>query len=117
MKDKLLARLKTRLQKMRQEFFLKAGLRTGSRLTLPALGFKSASGAGQKPGPAPAEDLRPPAPGAIYKTRNLRVVHTLQDPPNPMLILSPSTMTGTWRLPSVSRSISSMAWTSSLTSR
>jgi hypothetical protein len=34
-----------------------------------------------------------------------------------MLICSPSTRTGTWRLPEVSRSISSRAWASALTSR
>jgi hypothetical protein len=34
-----------------------------------------------------------------------------------MLSFSPSTRTGTWRLPWVRRSISSRAWESSLTSR
>jgi hypothetical protein len=34
-----------------------------------------------------------------------------------MLTWPPSTSTGTWRLPPVSRSISSRAWASSLTSR
>jgi hypothetical protein len=46
-----------------------------------------------------------------------RVVYTLQVPPKPMLIFSPSIRTGTWRLPWVSRSISVMAWASTLTSR
>lgn len=43
--------------------------------------------------------------------------YTLQVPPKPMLIVSPSTRTGTLRLPAVSRSISAMAWASALTSR
>jgi hypothetical protein len=55
--------------------------------------------------------------GAALKTRNLRVLQTLQEPPKPMLIWSASTRTGTRRSPSVSRNISCRAWASSLTSR
>jgi hypothetical protein len=56
----------------------------------------------------PLVDLGDPQPAGV---------HTLQEPPKPMVIFSPATMTGTWRLPWVSRSISVMAWASSLTSR
>ena len=47
----------------------------------------------------------------------LREIYIFQDPPKPMLILAPSTMTGTRRLPCVSSSISARACSSSLTSR
>ena len=58
-----------------------------------------------------------PPPGVMVKTRGLAGGHTLQEPPKPMLIFSPSTRTGTWRLPWVSCNISSRAWGSPLTSR
>jgi hypothetical protein len=58
-----------------------------------------------------------PPPGVMLKTRGRAGGHTLQAPPKPMLIVPPSTRTGTWRLPWVSCNISSMAWGSLLTSR
>lgn len=72
--------------------------------------------------PEKVSSLRPvvlgeASPGSILGARSLRGLYTLQEPPKPMLICSPSTITGTWRLPWVSRNISSMAWASSLTSR